>query len=65
MAEAGNNEHNEIEGAYIAVTEEIKLIPRPFEGNPRLLREFIEGVDSALEVTHQTKHELILKICNC
>ena len=49
------------EGAYIAVTQSVKLIPRLFEGNPKQLREFIEGVESALEVTHPTKHELLLK----
>ena len=58
MAES---ENQEAERAYIAVTQAVKLIPRPFEGNPKELREFIEGVESALEVTRPTKRELLLK----
>ena len=49
------------EGAYISVTQAIKLIPRPFEGNPKQLREFIEGAEAAIAVTHPGKRELLLK----
>ena len=55
------DENHEEEGAYISVTQAVKLIPRPFEGNPKQLREFIEGVESALEVIHPVKQELLLK----
>jgi hypothetical protein len=49
------------EGAYISVTQAVKLIPRPFEGNPKQLREFIEGAEAAIAVTHPEKRELVLK----
>jgi hypothetical protein len=49
------------EGAYIPATQAVKLIPRPFEGNPRQLREFIEGAEAAIEVTHPRQHGLVLK----
>jgi hypothetical protein len=56
MAEERDNE-----GAYMSVTQAVKLIPKPFEGNPRQLREFIEGAEAAIEVVPPEKHELILK----
>jgi hypothetical protein len=49
------------EGAYISVTQAAKLIPRRFEGNPKQLREFIEGAEAAIAVTHPGKRELLLK----
>jgi hypothetical protein len=49
------------EGAYIPATQAVKLIPRPFEGNPKQLREFIEGAEAAIEVTHPRQRELVLK----
>jgi hypothetical protein len=49
------------EGIYISVTQAAKLIPRPFEGNPKQLREFIEGAEAAIAVTHPGKRELLLK----
>jgi hypothetical protein len=42
-------------------TQAVKLIPRPFEGNPKQLREFIEGTEAAIEVTHPGKQKLLLK----
>jgi hypothetical protein len=58
---ADENPDKDNEGTYMSVTQAIKLIPRPFEGNPRQLREFIEGAEAAIEVTHPEKHELGLK----
>ena len=55
------DENHEEEGAYISVTQAVKLIPRLFKGNPKQLREFIEGIESALEVIHPAKQELLLK----
>jgi hypothetical protein len=49
------------EGAYMSVIQAVKLIQKPFEGNPRQLREFIEGVEATIEVTPPEKHELLLK----
>jgi hypothetical protein len=49
------------EGAYIPAAQAAKLIPRPFDGNPKQLREFIEGAEAAIEVTHPRQRELVLK----
>ena len=51
-------ENQEAEGSYIAVTQAVELIPRPFEGNPR---KCTEAVESALEVTRPTKHEFLFE----
>jgi hypothetical protein len=57
-----DDENSDIEeGALISVVQAIKLIPRPFEGNPKQLREFIEGVEAAIGVVHPSKQELLLK----
>lgn len=52
----GDNEEN-----YISVIQAVKLISRNFDGNPRHLREFIEGVEAATEVVHPNKRSLLLK----
>ena len=41
------------EGAYISVIEAKKLIPRPFEGNPKQLRESFMGQKQLLELLIQ------------
>jgi hypothetical protein len=59
MADDGNSDNEE--GAFISVIQAVKLIPRPFEGNPKQLREFIDGVEAAIGVVHPDKQELLLK----
>jgi hypothetical protein len=51
----------EEENEYISVVQAVKLIPKSFDGNPKNLREFCEGVESARQVVHPTKHPLLLK----
>jgi hypothetical protein len=58
---ADEDPERDVEGAYIWITQAVKLIPRPFEGNPNQLREFIEGAETAIEVTSPEKRELVLK----
>ena len=55
------NEGDELEVNYISVVQAIKLIPRTFDGNPKLLREFIEGADAAVEVVDPNHQQLLLK----
>jgi hypothetical protein len=47
------------ENEYISVVQAAKLIPKTFDGNPKHLREFCEGV-AAIQVVHPTK-QLLLK----
>jgi hypothetical protein len=49
------------ENEYISVVQAVKLIPNSFDGNPKQLREFCEGVEAARLVVHPTKHPLLLK----
>jgi hypothetical protein len=53
------------ESAYVthhcSVTEATKLIPHPFDGDKRKLREFIENVDVAFDLVHPSKHAIFLK----
>jgi hypothetical protein len=49
------------ETEYISVVQAVKLIHRDFDGNPKYLREFCEGVESARQVVHPTKYPLLLK----
>jgi hypothetical protein len=51
----------EEENEYVSVVQAIKLIPKSFDGNPKCLREFCEGVEAARQVVHPTKHPLLLK----
>jgi hypothetical protein len=49
------------ENEYISVVQAVKLIPKSFDGNPKQLREFCEGVKAARLVVHPTKYPLLLK----
>lgn len=51
----------DIEDNYISVVQAVKLIPQTFDGNPKNLREFIEGVEAAIQVVHPNKQQLLLK----
>jgi hypothetical protein len=53
MAEEGNE--------FISVVQAVKLISKTFDGNPKHLREFCEGVEAARQVVHPTKQPLLLK----
>jgi hypothetical protein len=39
----------------------MKLITRPFEGNKKGLRKFIENIDVAFEFVHPSKNDIMLK----
>jgi hypothetical protein len=43
------------------VVQVVKLIPKSFDGNPKYLREFCEGVEVAKQVVHPTEYPLLLK----
>jgi hypothetical protein len=44
-----------------AVNIAIHLIPKPFDGNPTELREFIQNVESTYELVDPLDHELLFK----
>jgi DNA-directed RNA polymerase subunit L len=49
------------ETEYISVVQVAKLIPKSFDGNPKCLREFCEGVEAARQVVHPLKQPMLLK----
>jgi hypothetical protein len=49
------------ETEYISVVQAVKLIPKSFDGNPKCLREFCEGVEAARQVVHPLKQPMLLK----
>jgi hypothetical protein len=49
------------ENEYISVVQAIKVVQKSFDGNPKYLREFCEGVEAARQVVHPIKHPLLLK----
>jgi hypothetical protein len=51
----------EDETEYVSVVQAVKLISKNFDGNPKELREFCEGVESARQVVHPSKYPLLLK----
>jgi hypothetical protein len=51
----------EEEVAFISAVQAVKLIPRTFNGNPKHLREFCEGVEAARQVVHPLQRPLLLK----
>jgi hypothetical protein len=48
-------------GRHITVPQAIQLIPKPFDGNPIELREFIQNVESTYEVVDPLDHDLLFK----
>jgi hypothetical protein len=47
---------------YYSVTEAMKSITHPFDGDKKKLEEFIENVDVAFELVNPRKHEVLLKL---
>ena len=45
---------------YCSISEAMKLIAHPFDGDKRKLREFIENAD-VFELVDPSKHEIVLK----
>jgi len=48
-------------GRYISVPRAIQLIPKPFDGNPIELPEFIQNVESRYEIVDPLDYELLFK----
>lgn len=50
-----------MEGAYCCISEAMKLIKQPFDGDKRKLKEFIDNVSTAFELVRPKQHDLLLK----
>ena len=61
MSEQSGNGIEPHIGRYISVPQAIQLIPKPIDGNPLELREFIQNVESTYEVADPQNYELIFK----
>jgi hypothetical protein len=49
-----------MEGAYCSISEAMKLINQPFDGDKRKLKEFIDNVSTAFELLCPEQHVLLL-----
>jgi len=47
---------------YCSVAEAMKLITHPFDGDKKILREFIENVDVAFALVQPHKNDILLKL---
>jgi hypothetical protein len=59
MSESSNDEPHS--ARYISVPKAVQLIPKPFNGNPLELREFIQNVEATYEVVEPSDYSLLLK----
>jgi hypothetical protein len=50
-----------MERAYCSISESIKLINQPFDGDKRKLEEFIDNMSTAFELVRPEQHDLLLK----
>jgi hypothetical protein len=60
MSQSGN-ESWDADEAYCSISEAMKLINQPFEGDKKKLKEFIDNVSTAFELVRPGQHELLLK----
>jgi hypothetical protein len=59
MSESSSDEPHSTR--YISVPKAVQLIPKPFNGNPLDLREFIQNVEATYEVVDPSDYSLLLK----
>jgi uncharacterized UPF0160 family protein len=53
-----------MEEGYCSISEAMKLINQPFDGDKRNMKEFIDSVLTAFELVHSEQHDLLLKFVN-
>lgn len=61
MAPPDQSNSSDMETNYCKVSEAMKLIPHTFDGDKNKLREFLDNVDTAFEITHINDHVMLLK----
>ena len=59
MSESSSDEPHSTR--YISVPKAVQLIPKPFNGNPLELREFIQNVEATYEVVDPSDYSLLFK----
>jgi len=47
---------------YCSISDAMKLINQPFDGDKRKLKEFVDNVTTAFELVNPNKHDLLLKL---
>jgi hypothetical protein len=48
-------------GKYCSISDAIKLIKQPFDGDKRKLKEFLDNVTTAFELVNPNEHDLLSK----
>ena len=49
------------QGRYCRISDAMKLINQPFDGDKRKLKEFVDNVSTAFELVNPSEHDLLLK----
>lgn len=52
---------NSAQGRYCSISDAMKLINQPFDGDKRKLKEFVDNVSTAFELVNPNDHDLLLK----
>jgi len=50
-----------LQGRYCSISDAMKLINQPFDGDKRKLKEFVDNVTTAFELVNPNEHALLLK----
>jgi len=55
------NAMDSAQGRYCRISDAMKLINQPFDGDKRKLKEFVDNVSTAFELVNPSEHNLLLK----
>jgi hypothetical protein len=61
MSQADSGAMNSLQGRYCSISNAIKLINQPFDGDKRKLKEFVDYVTTAFELVNPNDHDYLLK----
>jgi hypothetical protein len=55
------NTMDSVQGRYCSISDAMKLINQPFDGDKRKLKEFVDNVSTPFESVNPSEHDLLLK----
>lgn len=58
---ADSTEGSEAGDQFISISNALKLISQPFDGNKNKLKEFLDNADTAFELVNPVQHSILLK----
>ena len=55
------NAMDPLRSRYCIISDALKLINQPFDGDKQKLKEFVDNVTTAFELSNPNEHDLLLK----